>query len=235
MYQDPIDQLVNTQSIAAEQASFMTKVYGWMTLALCITGFTAFLTAISPEMVELLFSSRLTIWVLILGTFGLVGWLTIGIQKMSATTATLVFLGYSLLNGLIFSSIFLTYTGGSIALTFFITAGTFGVMSAYGYFTKSDLTSIGNIAIMLLIGVIIASLVNLFMKSEMLYWIISYAGVAIFVALTAYDTQKIKEMNIIGNEGTAEDRKEAIVGALTLYLDFINLFLFLLRLFGRKD
>ena len=158
-----------------------------------------------------------------------------GIQKMSASTATLVFLGYSLLNGLIFSSIFLTYTGGSIALTFFITAGTFGVMSAYGYFTKSDLTSIGNIAIMLLIGVIIASLVNMFMKSEMLYWIISYAGVAIFVALTAYDTQKIKEMNIIGNEGTAEDRKEAIVGALTLYLDFINLFLFLLRLFGRRD
>jgi FtsH-binding integral membrane protein len=235
MYQDPIDQLVNSQSVAAEQASFMTKVYGWMTLALCITGITAFLTAINPEMVELLFSSSWTIWVLIFGTFGLVGWLTIGIQKMSATTATLVFLGYSLLNGLIFSSIFLMYTGGSIALTFFITAGTFGVMSAYGYFTKSDLTSIGNIAIMLLIGVIIASIVNLFMKSEMLYWIISYAGVAIFVALTAYDTQKIKEMNIIGNEGTAEDRKEAIVGALTLYLDFINLFLFLLRLFGRRD
>jgi FtsH-binding integral membrane protein len=235
MYQDPIDQLVNSQSVAAEQASFMTKVYGWMTLALCITGITAFLTAINPEMVELLFSNSWTIWVLILGTFGLVGWLTIGIQKMSASTATLVFLGYSLLNGLIFSSIFLTYTGGSIALTFFITAGTFGVMSAYGYFTKSDLTSIGNIAIMLLIGVIIASIVNMFMKSEMLYWIISYAGVAIFVALTAYDTQKIKEMNIIGNEGTAEDRKEAIVGALTLYLDFINLFLFLLRLFGRRD
>ena len=235
MYQDPIDQLVNSKSVAAEQASFMTKVYGWMTLALCITGITAFLTAINPEMVELLFSNSWTIWVLILGTFGLVGWLTIGIQKMSASTATLVFLGYSLLNGLIFSSIFLTYTGGSIALTFFITAGTFGVMSAYGYFTKSDLTSIGNIAIMLLIGVIIASLVNMFMKSEMLYWIISYAGVAIFVALTAYDTQKIKEMNIIGNEGTAEDRKEEIVGALTLYLDFINLFLFLLRLFGRRD
>jgi len=235
MYQDPIDQLVNSKSVAAEQASFMTKVYGWMTLALCITGITAFLTAINPEMVELLFSNSWTIWVLILGTFGLVGWLTIGIQKMSASTATLVFLGYSLLNGLIFSSIFLTYTGGSIALTFFITAGTFGVMSAYGYFTKSDLTSIGNIAIMLLIGVIIASLVNMFMKSEMLFWIISYAGVAIFVALTAYDTQKIKEMNIIGNEGTAEDRKEAIVGALTLYLDFINLFLFLLRLFGRRD
>jgi len=235
MYQDPIDQMVTSQSIAAEQASFMTKVYGWMTLALCITGITAFFTAISPEMVELLFSSRWTIWVLIFGTFGLVGWLTIGIQKMSATTATLVFLGYSLLNGLIFSSIFLMYTGGSIALTFFITAGTFGVMSAYGYFTKSDLTSIGNIAIMLLIGVIIASIVNMFMNSEMLYWIISYAGVAIFVALTAYDTQKIKEMNIIGNEGTAEDRKEAIVGALTLYLDFINLFLFLLRLFGRRD
>lgn len=235
MYQDPIDQMVTSQSIAAEQASFMTKVYGWMTLALCITGVTAFFTATSQELVELLFSSRWTIWVLILGTFGLVGWLTLGIQKMSATTATLAFLGYSLLNGLIFSSIFLLYTGGSIALTFFITAGTFGVMSAYGYFTKSDLTSIGNIAIMLLIGVIIASIVNMFMNSEMLYWIISYAGVAIFVALTAYDTQKIKEMNIIGNEGTAEDRKEAIVGALTLYLDFINLFLFLLRLFGRRD
>jgi FtsH-binding integral membrane protein len=153
---------------------------------------------------------------------------------MSAQRATIVFILYSVLNGLTLSIIFLIYTTGSIASTFFVTAGTFAVMSAYGYLTKSDLSKWGNILFMGLIGIIIASIVNYFMQSETLYAIITYIGVLIFVALTAYDTQKIKTMNIIGNEGTDEDKKEAIMGALTLYLDFINLFLYLLRLLGRR-
>jgi len=130
--------------------------------------------------------------------------------------------------------IFMIYTAESIASTFFVTAGTFAVMSAYGYFTKKDLSSWGNILFMGLIGIILASLVNLFFHNEMLYWITTYIGILVFVGLTAYDTQKIKEMNVIGNEGTDEDRKESIIGALVLYLDFINLFLLLLRVLGDR-
>jgi uncharacterized protein len=133
------------------------------------------------------------------------------------------------------ASIFVLYTATSIASTFFVTAGTFGAMSMYGYFTKRDLTKMGSLLMMALIGLIIASVVNMFMASSTLYWITTYAGILIFVGLVAYDTQKIKEMNIIGNEGTDEDRKEAIMGALALYLDFINLFLYLLRLLGRRN
>jgi hypothetical protein len=132
------------------------------------------------------------------------------------------------------SCIFIVYTASSIASTFFVTAGTFAVMSIYGYTTKTDLSKWGNILFMGLIGLIISSIANYFMQSETLYWITSYAGVLIFVGLTAYDTQKIKNMNIIGNEGSDDDHKEAIMGALTLYLDFINLFLYLLRIFGRR-
>jgi hypothetical protein len=153
---------------------------------------------------------------------------------MSPVTAMVVFLSYSALNGLMLSSVFMMYTSASIALTFFITAGTFGIMSIYGYTTKADLTRIGNIAFMALIGIILASVVNMFLGNETLYWIISYAGVAIFVALVAYDTQKIKDMSINGFDGQAMERKASIIGALTLYLDFINLFLFLLRLFGSR-
>jgi FtsH-binding integral membrane protein len=130
--------------------------------------------------------------------------------------------------------VFLVFTTESIASTFFITAGTFGVMSFYGYTTKSDLSKWGNLLFMGLIGLIIASIANLLMKSTLIYWVTTYIGVLIFVGLTAYDTQKIKNSNVIGNEGTDEDSKEAIMGALTLYLDFINLFLYLLRIFGRK-
>jgi FtsH-binding integral membrane protein len=148
--------------------------------------------------------------------------------------ATAVFAGYSVLNGLTLSVIFFAFTTESIASVFFISAGTFAAMSAFGYFTKKDLTKLGNILIMALVGLIIASLVNMFMNSETLYWISSYVGVLIFVGLIAYDTQKLKKLNVIGNEGTDEDKKEAIIGALTLYLDFINLFLFLLRIFGRR-
>jgi FtsH-binding integral membrane protein len=161
-------------------------------------------------------------------------WINAGIRTMSQTTATAVFVLYSVLNGLLFSSIFLVYTGASISLTFLITAGTFGAMSLYGITTGADLTRIGNMAFMALIGIIIASLVNIFLESETLYWIISYAGVAVFVILIAYDTQKLKNLALQGiDEGTVMG-KLSILGALTLYLDFINLFLYLLRLFGSR-
>jgi FtsH-binding integral membrane protein len=218
----------------AEQQRFITKVYGWMCFALIVTASVALLTASSPALAGLILGSQLLFFGLLIGEVVLVGYLAAAVSKMKASTATAVFIGYSALNGLTFSVIFLAFTAGSIASTFFVTAGTFGVMSFYGYVTKTDLTRVGSLAFMGLIGVIIASVVNFFLKSPAIYWITTYIGIAIFVGLTAYDTQKIKMMNVIGNENTEEDRKEAIMGALTLYLDFINLFLLLLRLFGRR-
>jgi uncharacterized protein len=227
------DNIANEDAIAETQR-FIVKVYGWMSLALFITGLVAIWAASSPDLINLIISTKIVFFILIIAEFGMVAYLVGWIQKMSAQTATLVFILYSILNGLTFSVIFLLYTADSIASTFFITAGTFAVMSAYGYFTKTDLTSMGNILIMGLIGLVIASVVNMFFQNETLYWITTYAGVLIFTGLIAYDTQKIKKLNVIGNEGTDEDKKEAIIGALTLYLDFINLFLMLLRLFGRR-
>ena len=221
-----------TEQIQAEQASFMAKVYGWMAFALVITGITSLYVIQNESIVNLVFGNRLVFFGLIIGELLLVGALSKMVNRVSATTAMAMFIGYSVMNGVTISFIFFVYTMGSIASTFFITAATFAAMSAIGYFTKKDLTSLGNILTMALIGLIIASIVNIFLKSDMLYWIATYAGVLIFTGLTAYDTQKIKEMNIIGNAGTDEDKKEAIMGALTLYLDFINLFLFLLRIFG---
>lgn len=222
------------EQIRAEQASFMAKVYGWMAFALVITGFTSLYVIQNESIVNLVFGNRLVFFGLIIGELLLVGALSKMVNKVSATTAMAMFIGYSVMNGVTISFIFFVYTMGSIASTFFITAATFAAMSAIGYFTKKDLTSLGNILTMALIGLIIASIVNIFLKSDMLYWIATYAGVLIFTGLTAYDTQKIKEMNIIGNAGTDEDKKEAIMGALSLYLDFINLFLFLLRIFGGR-
>jgi hypothetical protein len=223
-----------TFSQAEETQRYMVKVYGWMSLALVVTGFVALYTASSQALVDMIFGNRITFYALIILEIVVVGALAGWISRMSAQLAIIIFLGYSALNGLTLAVIFLVYTTGSIASTFFVTAGTFGVMSIYGYTTKSDLSKWGNLLFMGLIGLVIASIVNLFMKSTMLYWITTYVGVVIFVGLTAYDTQKIKNANIIGNEGTEEDSKEAIMGALTLYLDFINLFLYLLRIFGRK-
>lgn len=229
-------QRLTAEQIQAEQASFITKVYGWMAVALLLTGFVAMFTASTPAMIELIFGNRIVFYGLIIGEFALVWFLSSKAMEMSANVVIGSFLLYSAVNGLTLAAIFLIYTAGSIASTFFVTAGTFAVTSAYGYFTKTDLTKMGNLLFMALIGIIIASVVNFFLKSEMLYWITTYIGVIVFVGLTAYDTQKIKEMNIIGNEGTEEDRKEAILGALILYLDFINLFLYLLRILGnRKD
>ena len=227
-------QRLTAQQIQAEQASFITKVYGWMAVALLLTGFVAMFTAATPAMIELIFGNRIVFYGLIIGELALVWFLSSKAMEMSANVVTGSFLFYSAVNGLTLAAIFLIYTAGSIASTFFVTAGTFAATSAYGYFTKTDLTKMGNLLFMALIGIIIASVVNFFLQSTMLYWIVTYVGVIVFVGLTAYDTQKIKEMNIIGNEGTDEDRKEAILGALILYLDFINLFLYLLRILGNR-
>lgn len=225
---------ISREEALAETQRFFVKVYSWMSFALLVTGGVAMWTAMHVDIVRMIVQNQILFFGLIIGELLMVGYLVGWIQKMSAQTATMVFVLYSVLNGLTLSVIFLLYTAGSIASTFFITAGTFAAMSAYGYFTKSDLTRWGSLLFMGLIGVIIASVVNMFFHSPALYWFTTYAGVLIFVGLTAYDTQKIKKMNVIGNEGTEEDKKEAIVGALILYLDFINLFLLLLRLFGRR-
>lgn len=220
--------------VQREQARFITKVFGWMSVALAVTGAMAMYTATSETLLSFVFGSKITFFGLIILELVLVGFLSARIRRMNATTATAIFIGYSLLNGLTLSSIFLLYTSSSIASTFFITAGTFAVFALVGYTTKSDLTRLGSLLFMAVIGIIIASVVNMFLGSSQLDYIISFVGVLVFTGLVAYDTQKIKEMNIIGNEGTEEDRKEAIMGALTLYLDFINLFIFLLRLFGDR-
>lgn len=216
------------------QTRYMSKVYGWMAMALALTGVVAHFVASTPGLVETLVENRMIFMVLMIAELGLVVYLSARIHKMSFTTAMGSFIVYSILNGLTLSFIFLVYTTSSIASTFFVTAGTFTIMSIYGYVTKTDLTKLGKILMMLLIGLILASVVNIFMHSSGLYWIITYAGVAIFVGLIAYDTQKIKRLfTKISNDENAQ-KKIAIMGALRLYLDFINLFLLLLRIFGGR-
>lgn len=230
---------MNTQYLTAEQVKsiqigFINKVYGWMALALAITGFVALRTASSEVMLNLVAGNQIIFFGIILAELGLVVWLSGSINHMNASKAIGLFLLYSALNGLTFSILFVVYTAASIASTFFITAGTFGVMSAYGYFTKTDLSSWGNILFMGLIGIIIASVVNIFWHNETLYWGITYIGVLVFVGLTAYDTQKIKKMSLEMDVNSEEGSKGAIMGALALYLDFINLFIMLLRIFGNR-
>ena len=212
----------------------MRKVYVWMTLALVITGFTAYGVATSPGVLQLIFGNQILFWGMIIAELALVIGVSAAINRLSLTTATLMFILYSVINGALFSSIFLIYTASSIATVFFITAGTFGVMALIGYTTKTDLTSIGKYLFMALIGLIIATLVNMFIKSEGFTYILSYIGVLIFVGLTAYDSQKIKQMLLQAPDAGEGAQKLALLGALTLYLDFINLFIYLLRIFGRS-
>ena len=212
----------------------MTQVYGWMSVALLITAVVSIYTASSETMLSLIFGNRFVFFGLIIAELLMVLGLSAMINRMSAITATALFIVYSAMNGLTMACIFLIYTGTSIASTFFITALTFGAMSVYGYFTKTDLTRMGNLLMMGLVGLIIASVVNLFLHNETVTWITSFIGVLIFTGLTAYDTQKIKEMNAVGNTDAESDRKGAIMGALRLYLDFVNLFLYLLRFFGSR-
>lgn len=219
---------------SVDLAAYMTRVFGWMTLALVVTAITALFVASTPALVNIFLANRFVFLGLIIGEVLLVGALAGMVHRISSAAATAVFIGYSILNGLTLSIIFFAFTTSSIALCFFITAGTFGFMAAYGYFTKNDLTSVGNFSMMALIGLLIASLANWFMQSETLYWIISYAGVFIFIGLTAYDAQKIKQQALTMANDSETVQKSAIMGALTLYLDFINLFLFILRIFGGR-
>ncbi|MBR1484626.1 MAG: Bax inhibitor-1/YccA family protein [Prevotella sp.] len=213
----------------------MRKVYTWMALALVITGFTAYYVATSPAVLQFIFTNQIVFWGLIIGEFALVLGLSAAINRLSLTTATLMFVLYSVINGATLSSIFMVYTMSSITSVFFITAGTFATMAAFGYFTKTDLSSLGKILLMALIGIIIATIVNIFMKSSGLELILNYLGVLVFVGLTAYDSQKIKEMMLAAPDAGETAQKLALLGALSLYLDFINLFLYLLRIFGRRD
>lgn len=212
----------------------MRKVYLWMTLALAITGITAYYVATNETILTAIFTNKILFWGLIIAELALVFGLSAAINRLSLTTATLMFVLYSVINGATMSFIFLAYTMSSITSVFFITAGTFAAMALFGYFTKTDLSSMGKILLMALIGIIIATLVNIFLKSSGLTLILNYLGVLVFVGLTAYDTQKIKQMLLMAPDAGEGAQKVALLGALSLYLDFINLFIYLLRIFGGK-
>ena len=221
-------------SQARQEAStiFLAKVFNWMAIGLALTGIIAFFTAQSGLALAIAASPLLMI--LLFAELGMVFYLSARIDKIQPGTATGLFLGYAILNGLTLSTIFLRYTNASIGGTFMITAGMFGAMAVYGMVTKRDLSGMGSFLFMGLIGIILASIVNIFLQSSSLYWTISVIGVLVFVGLTAWDVQKIKSMGEQGimEQGGAAIRKGAIIGALALYLDFINLFLMLLRFFG---
>lgn len=214
--------------------AFMRGVYQWMAGGLGLTALAAYYVASTPAISNLIFGNMVVMIILILATLGLVFAISGAIHKMSAGVATGLFMLYSALNGVMLSSVLLIYTGASIASTFVICAGMFGAMSVYGLVTKKDLTSWGSFLFMGLIGIIIASIVNIFLKSSVMQFVISAVGVLVFVGLTAYDTQKLK---VMGESAPHDDsvaiRRGTILGALTLYLDFINLFLMLLRFFGQ--
>ena len=213
----------------------MRKVYVWMSLALAITGFTAYGVATSPGIMQAIYTNQILFWGLIIAEFALVIGVSAAINKLSLTTATLMFILYSVINGALLSYIFILYTASSISTVFFITAGTFAAMAVVGYTTKTDLSSLGKILLMALIGLIIATVVNVFVKSSGFDMILNYVGVLIFVGLTAYDSQKIKQMLLQAPDAGESAQKVALLGALSLYLDFINLFIYLLRIFGKRE
>lgn len=218
--------------LIVKQNALVRQVYAWMGCGLALTALMALITVSTPELLKTIVGNRLVFYGLMFGELALVFTLSGAINRMSAAVATMLFIGYSALNGLTLSVIFLVYTADSIASTFAVTAAMFGAMSIYGYVTRKDLTSWGSFLFMGLIGIVIASLVNIFLRNDAVSWVVSAIGVIVFTGLTAYDTWKIKALAAEGAEG----RKPAILGALTLYLDFINLFLMLLRLMGgRRD
>lgn len=221
------------QTTAVATNTLVRSVYIWMCTALLLTGATASLVANSPVLINMIYSNQILLWILLIAEFALVWTISAKVTSFSLPTLSGLFMLYSVLTGMTLSVLFVIYTAASLASTFFITAGTFAVMSIYGYLTKSDLTKLGNLCLMALIGIIIASVVNLFLRNETLYWIVSYIGVLVFIGLIAYDTQKIKALSTL--ETNEHTQKLAICGALSLYLDFINLFIMLLRIFGKRN
>lgn len=215
------------------ESNFISKVYLWMSLGLLCSAAASLWMLSQPELLKALFTNRLLLIGLVVVEVGLVIWLSAAAMRLSPAAASALFLAYSFLNGVTLCSIFLVYTGGSIVQTFAITAGTFFFFSLYGMTTKKDLTGVGGIAMMGLIGIVIASVVNIFLKSSGLMWVTTFIGIAVFLALIAYDTQKLKAMHAAAAQDADTGKKLAVLGALALYLDFINLFLLLLRIFGR--
>jgi hypothetical protein len=236
-YPDPTPKsvLISPEELAEVQARFFAQVYGWMAAGLGLTGGVALFASTSPALMEFVFGTRFVFLGLIIAELLLVGFLSARVFAWSQGTVQATFIGYAALNGVTLSCIFLAYTYSSIASTFFVAGGTFGVMSLYGYFTKQDLSGWGKLLSMALIGLVLAMVVNMFWANSVMQTITSFVGVLLFVALTAYDTQKLKQLALLGiTEGEEMSNKASILGALTLYLDFINLFLFLLRIFGRR-
>lgn len=232
---------LNTESLQGSDfamstafSTLMRKVFIWMALALVITGVTAYGVATTPSLLIAIVTNKALFWGLIIAELALVFAVSGAINRLSLATATLLFVLYSVVNGATLSVIFLAYSMPAIIQTFFITAGTFGVMALVGYTTKTDLTSLGKLLFMALIGLVIATVVNMFVGSTGFDYILSYVGVLIFVGLTAYDTQKIKQMCMQAPDAGEHMQKLALLGALSLYLDFINLFLYLLRIFGNN-
>lgn len=229
------DSSYEVQASSSALTACLLNVYWWMAFALLVSATSAYLVGTSEKLLKLFIANPLMFWGVILVEFGLVIAISAGINKMAAATATALFVLYAAVNGLTLSFIFAAYSPEAIVTTFAVTAGTFGAMAVIGTVTKKDLTSLGNLLFMALLGLIIASVVNLFCASSTLYWICTYAGVLIFVGLTAYDANKIKMMYIqAGTDNRELVRKIAVIGALQLYLDFVNLFLYLLRIFGRR-
>lgn len=227
----------NQTQVQVRVNDFIRSVYNWMAIGLALTGLVAFYIANTPELLALIFRNQMLFFGLIIAELALVFIISARIQRMQASTATGLFILYSVLNGVTLSFIFLIYTRASIASTFFVCAATFVACSIYGWTTKRDLTSMGGFLMMGLIGIIIASVVNMFVRSSAMHMIISYIGVLVFVGLTAYDTQNLKAMAASqpADVGASAVRKGAILGALKLYLDFINLFLMLLRILGSRE
>jgi FtsH-binding integral membrane protein len=225
---------LSISQVESVQRTFIQRTYLWMAMALAVTAVIAFVTANTPALLNLIFGNGMVLLGLVIAQVIVVIALSWAIGRIPAAIAMLLFFGYAALTGLVLASIFLVYTEASIATTFVATAGMFGIMSIYGLTTGRDLTSLGNLFFMALIGLIIASVVNLFLQNDVIYWLISAAGVVIFVGLTAYDAQKLKEMAVQVDANSESGHKASVLGALRLYLDFINLFLFLLRFMGRS-
>lgn len=232
----PYRSMQTTQSRVEVVNAFMRGVYGWMCLGLLLTAGASAFTVSSPAMMQAVFGNQILFFGLIIAEFALVLGISAAINRLSAGAASGLFLLYSALNGITLAAIFAVYAKATIMNAFFVTGGMFGAMSLYGLLTKKDLTSFGSFLFMGLIGIIIASVVNIFTKSAMMDFIISCVGVLVFLGLTAYDTQKLK---VMGEMAPADDatavRRGTILGALTLYLDFINLFLMMLRLFSGSN
>ncbi len=232
-----MQERIFTNELSQHDTNVLLKgVYEWMMIGLLVSGLSAFMVVHSATLLHIIFGNPYMIWVLFLIELGLVIAISAGINKMDVSTARVLFILFSVVDGMTLASIFIVYTEASIATTFFIAAATFGVMSLYGYFTDTDLSSWGNLLFAALIGLIIAMIVNFFLQSPAFEWWLSVIGVIIFVGLTAYDTQKIKALGEAMAEGSDAQSlgRVAVVGALTLYLDFINLFILMLEFFGNR-